>query len=120
MHSGLPVFATQFGGPLEIIERDKSGFLINPTDQEGMSSKISVFFTDCAENAKHWQTFSKAGMKRAQTHFTWDLHCKKLTRLTKVYGFWRYSISQQAKTRLAQYCHLLYHLYFKERAKQIK
>jgi sucrose synthase len=120
MHSGLPVFATQFGGPLEIIERDKSGFLINPTDQEAMSAKISDFFSNCEGSPKHWQTFSKAGMKRAQTHFTWGLHCKKLTRLTKVYGFWRYSISQQAKTRLSQYCHLLYHLYFKERAKQIQ
>lgn len=120
MHSGLPVFATQFGGPLEIIERDKSGFLINPTDYAAMTAKISGFFAECGANPKHWQSISREGMKRAQSHFTWGLHCKRLTRLTKVYGFWRYSISQKAKSRLNQYCHLLYHLYFKARAEQIR
>jgi sucrose synthase len=58
-------------------------------------------------------------MTRAQTHFTWELHCRRLTRLTKVYGFWRYSISDQAKSRMTQYCHILYHLFFQERAKKI-
>ncbi len=119
MHSGLPVFATQFGGPLEIVERDKSGFLINPTDQEAMATKISDFFENCQGESKHWTNFSKRGRDRAKKHFTWSLHCKRLTRLTKVYGFWRYSISQKAKTRLEQYTHLLYNLYFKERANKL-
>lgn len=120
MHSGLPVFATQFGGPLEIIERGQSGFLINPTDHAAMTGKIAEFFIRCQEDDKYWDKFSRNGMKRAQSHFTWDLHCQRLTRLTKVYGFWRYSISEAAKSRLAQYSHLLYYLFFKERAKKIK
>lgn len=116
MHSGLPVFATQFGGPLEIIEHERSGFLINPTDPASMTARLSEFFRHCAEDSRHWQGFSRRALERAQSRFTWPLHCQKLTRLTKVYGFWRYSISQQAKTRLNQYSELLYHLYFKERA----
>lgn len=116
MHSGLPVFATQFGGPLEIIEQDLSGFLVNPTDPAAMTAQISGFFRQCAADPNHWQGFSQRGVARAQTHFTWELHCRRLTRLTKVYGFWRYSISEQAKTRLGQYIELLYQLYFKERA----
>lgn len=116
MHSGLPVFATQFGGPLEIIEHEKSGFLINPTDHAAMTARLLEFFAHCAADPKYWQGFSRRGLERAQSRFTWNLHCRKLTRLTKVYGFWRYSISQQAKVRLTQYCELLYHLYFKERA----
>lgn len=119
MHSGLPVFATQFGGPLEIIERDVSGFLINPTDHAAMTRKLSDFFTTCQADGKYWQKISRSSLKRAQSQFTWELHCRRLTRLTKVYGFWRYSISQEAKSRLAQYCHLLYHLYFKVRARHI-
>jgi sucrose synthase len=119
MHSGLPVFATQFGGPLEIIEPDISGFLINPTDHESMTRKINDFFDACRSDPKHWRDFSQRGIERAHRSFTWELHCRRLTRLTKVYGFWRYSISQQAKSRMAQYCHLLYHLYFKARARQI-
>ncbi|MGV1098311.1 sucrose synthase [Thiovibrio sp. JS02] len=120
MHTGLPVFATQFGGPLEIIEHEKTGFLINPTNQAAMTAKLSEFFDDCAANPKHWHGIAKAGLKRAQTCFTWERHCRQLTRLTKVYGFWRYSISEQAKSRLVQYCNLLYHLYFKERARRIR
>ncbi|MBU0729307.1 MAG: sucrose synthase [Proteobacteria bacterium] len=120
MHSGLPVFATQFGGPLEIIENGKSGFLINPTDPDYMTAKICDFFDKAAGNNKYWLEISKKGMERARTHFTWDLHCQRLTRLTKVYGFWKYSISQKAKSRLGEYCHLLYNLYFKNRAKEIR
>lgn len=119
MHSGLPVFATQFGGPLEIIEHEKSGFLINPTDHQAMTARLLDFFERCAADPKYWQGFSRRGLERAESRFTWKLHCRKLTRLTKVYGFWRYSISQQAKIRLVQYCELLYHLYFKERAGRI-
>lgn len=119
MHSGLPVFATQFGGPLEIIENRESGILINPTIHNDMTDKISVFFEECLEDPGLWQGYSQKGMTRAQTHFTWELHCRRLTRLTKVYGFWRYSSSDKAKSRMTQYCHLLYHLFFKERAKKI-
>ncbi len=119
MHSGLPVMATQFGGPQEIIEHGKSGFLINPTDHEGMAARIVEFFEKCLEDPSYWDRFSENGLARAQSRFTWDLHCRDLTRLTKVYGFWRYSISHEAKTRLNQYCHLLYQLFFQERASRI-
>lgn len=119
MHSGLPVFATQFGGPLEIIEHEHSGFLINPTDPAAMTARLGEFFRQCATDPRHWTQFSKRALERAQSRFTWPLHCRNLTRLTKVYGFWRYSISQQAKTRLNQYSEVLYHLYFKERASRL-
>lgn len=120
MHSGLPVFATQFGGPLEIIENQKSGILINPTIQDDMTDKISDFLESCGDDPKVWLQFSQRGMDRARTHFTWELHCQQLTRLTKVYGFWRYSISETAKSRMTQYCHLLYHMYFLERANRLE
>jgi len=119
MHSGLPVFATRFGGPLEIIQDQKSGFLINPTDGPAMIGQLIEFFAVCSENQDYWKEISNNGMDRAQKHFTWELHCHKLTRLTKVYGFWRYSISGKAKSRLKEYCHLLYHLHFKSRAENL-
>ena len=119
MHSGLPVFVTMFGGPVEIVEHDKSGFFINPTNQEAMSAHMADFFTTCAENPKYWPTISKAGMKRAQNYFTWELYCRKLTRLAKVHGFWRYSQSAQAKARMAEHWHQLYHLYIKARSAAI-
>jgi sucrose synthase len=119
MHSGLPVFATQFGGPLEIIENGESGILINPTSHEEMTDKISEFFEGCRIDPGLWSGYSRKGIARAQGHFTWELHCRRLTRLTKVYGFWRYSISDKARSRMTQYCHLLYQLFFKERARKM-
>jgi len=116
MHSGLPVFATKFGGPQEIIESGRSGFLINPTDQEPMAAALADFLELCGQEPEYWERLSLAAQKRVQEHFTWKLHCRQLTRLTKVYGFWKYSISNEAKQRIANYCELLYHLYFKERA----
>ena len=120
MHSGLPVFATQFGGPVEIIEDNISGFLINPTDQVSMVGKLADFIEKSTDDPSYWKRISRKGTERAQKNFTWELHCKKLTRLAKVYGFWKYSISQDAKVRLSQYCHLLYELYYKERAESIR
>ncbi len=119
MHTGLPVFATEFGGPQEIIIDGESGFLINPTDPAAMTEKIAEFLFLASEDKKHWRFFSKNGLRRAQKHFTWELYCRRLTRLTKVYGFWRYSISDKAKLRLGQYCHLMYHLFYKHRACKI-
>lgn len=39
MISGLPTFATEFGGVLETIEDGRNGFLINPTDSETTAKK---------------------------------------------------------------------------------
>lgn len=119
MHSGLPVFATQFGGPIEIIQDKESGFLINPTDRESMLEILNSFFERAAAEPTYWTSISKNAIRRAKKHFTWDLHCQNLTKLTKVHGFWRYSISGQAKSRLSRYCLLLYHLFFKQRADKI-
>lgn len=120
MHSGLPVFATEFGGPQEIIEDGRSGFLVNPTAYEHMTRKICEFITAAKADPGHWDKFSRKGMERARRHFTWDLYCQRLTRLTKVYGFWKYSTSNKAKSRLIQYCQALYHLLFRVRAEKIQ
>ena len=120
MHSGLPVFATEFGGPQEIIVDNRSGFLINPTVHEQMTGRISEFFAAAQEDGLHWEVYSKAATARAQSLFTWERYCRLLTRLTKVYGFWKYSTSHQAKSRLIQYCYLLYELFYKGRAEKIE
>ncbi|MCF6290454.1 MAG: sucrose synthase [Desulfobacterales bacterium] len=119
MHSGLPVFATEFGGPQEIIEDGVSGFLINPTTPDLLNEKLSGFLTRCGKEPGYWQTISGQGRERARSRFTWDLYCQRLTRLSKVYGFWKYSTSNVAKDRMRQYCHLLFQLFYKPRADKL-
>ena len=43
MRSGLPVFATMYGGPLEIIQDQVSGFHIDPINGKASSKKIYDF-----------------------------------------------------------------------------
>ena len=43
MHSGLPVFATMYGGPLEIIEDQINGFHIDPVNADETTKKLLDF-----------------------------------------------------------------------------
>jgi len=54
MISGLPTFATQFGGPLEIIQDKFNGFYINPTHLEETAEKIIEFVSKCDQNPNYW------------------------------------------------------------------
>jgi sucrose synthase len=90
MISGLPTFATIFGGPLEIIEDGKSGFHIDPNHGEAAADRIADFFERCAEEPEHWQTVSQGGIKRVEERYTWRLYASRLMTLTRIYGFWKY------------------------------
>lgn len=117
MVSGLPMFSTHFGGPSEIVIHGESGYLINPTVPELISEPILAFLAKFDEDPGFWKQISDAGIRRVQEHFTWKLYNEKLLNLTALYGFWRYSVSNTGKKELTLYCHLLFQLYFKERAK---
>nr|GMC51943.1 sucrose synthase [Ipomoea batatas] len=49
MNCGLPTFATNQGGPAEIIVDGVSGFHIDPNNGEESSNKIADFFQKCTE-----------------------------------------------------------------------
>lgn len=119
MASGLPVFATHFGGPSEIIVDKKSGFLINPTVPELISGALLEFISQCERDPEVWDRVSAQAMQRVQERFTWKLYSNKLLDLTALYGFWRYSVSNVGKRELSQYCHVLYELLFRARAQNM-
>jgi sucrose synthase len=90
MISGLPTFATVFGGPLEIIEEGKSGFHIDPNHGEGVADKMAEFFEKCEREPGHWDAISRGGIRRVEERYTWRLYASRLVTLTKVYGFWKF------------------------------
>ncbi len=120
MQCGLPTFAPIFGGPSEIIIDRKSGYLMNTSKPNLIADVLWDYIREYHENENLWQQISENGMERVREKFTWRLYSDKLIRLTKLYGFWRYTESQAGMIKLDRYCDLLYHLFFKPRAEAIK
>ena len=119
MASGLPIFATQFGGPLEIIADGKSGYLINPSQPHLISPLLLNFINRCEADPRHWQTISSGGIARVKEAYSWKLYSEKLLKFAKLYGFWNYSAFGDEKRKVDQYCNLLFHLVFKKRAEEL-
>ena len=120
MASGLPTFAPKFGGPLEIIEYGISGFLLNTSKPELISKSLENFIDQTKKDENFWTFISENAIKRVQTHFNWKSYSQRLINLTKLYGFWRYSVSGKGMLELDRYCDLIYHFLLQERAEQIE
>ena len=119
MQCGLPTFGPIFGGPSEIIVDRKSGFLMNTSKPELIADALWEFIRDCHEDENCWPQISENSMARVREKFTWHLYSEKLIRLTKLYGFWRYTESEAGMIKMDRYCELLYHLFLKARAEEI-
>ncbi|NJM72759.1 MAG: sucrose synthase [Scytonema sp. RU_4_4] len=118
MSSGLPTFATQFGGSLEIIEDGENGFHLNPTDLEGTAKTILNFIDQCNSYLEHWYKISELVIQRIRNKYNWQLHTKQLLLLAKIYSFWNF-INQEIGEAKARYVETLFHLLYKPRAEKI-
>jgi sucrose synthase len=118
MTCGLPTFASQFGGPSEIIEDGVNGFLINPTNLEETVQRILQFLEDCNLDENHWELLSKRAIHRIQDRYSWDIHTTKLLSLANLYWFWN-QISPNNREALIRYLELLFHFIYKPRAAEL-
>ncbi|MFB2877965.1 sucrose synthase [Floridanema aerugineum] len=118
MISGLPTFATQFGGPLEIIQDKVNGFYINPTNLEETAEKITEFLSKCDHNSTYWQEISQRGIERVYSTYTWKIHTNKLLSLARIYGFWNFT-SKENREDLLRYLESLFYLLYKPRAQSL-
>jgi len=118
MISGLPTFATRFGGPLEIIQDGKNGFLINPTQHEETGDRLLEFLNHCDQSPHYWQTIAQAGIDRVYSTYTWKIHTTKLLSLSRIYGFWNF-ISREEREDLLRYVESLFYLLYRPRANQL-
>lgn len=66
MNCGLPTFATNQGGPAEIIVDGISGFHIDPNNGEESMNNIADFFEKCKGENKYWHRISRGGLKRIE------------------------------------------------------
>ncbi|MBD0303596.1 MAG: sucrose synthase, partial [Tolypothrix sp. T3-bin4] len=118
MISGLPTFATQFGGPLEIIQNKVNGFYINPTNLEETAERILEFVLKCEQNPNYWNEISQQAINRVYSTYTWKIHTTKLLSLARIYGFWNFN-SKENREDLLRYIETLFYLIYKPRAQAI-
>ncbi|MEH1836365.1 MAG: sucrose synthase [Nostoc sp.] len=118
MISGLPSFATQFGGSLEIIENQENGFNLNPMDLEGTAKKILDFLDQCDTDAEYWHEVSEWMSQRIHHKYNWHLHSNQLLLLAKIFSFWNFVAPENNEAR-DRYMETLFHLIYKPRAEKI-
>ena len=68
--SGLPVIATEDGGPVDIIKNCQNGYLIDPLDPENIGETILT----ALEDQEKWQTLRENGIKKVKEYYTWQSH----------------------------------------------
>jgi len=68
--SGLPVIATDDGGPRDIIKNCKSGMLVDVSDSKNIAKAINKIL----DNKKIWDYYSQNGINNVKKFYTWEAH----------------------------------------------
>ncbi len=112
MSTGLPTFATCFGGPLEIIQDGVCGFHIDPNHGDEAARRIADFFAACRADPEYYERLSRAALARVESRYTWKLYAERMMTLSRVYGFWRF-VSDLERTETRRYLEMFYALQFR-------
>ncbi|MDH5183542.1 MAG: glycosyltransferase [Gammaproteobacteria bacterium] len=95
--SGLPMIATNNGGPVDILAHCNNGVLIEPLDIEGISSAIKTTMQD----RKRWKKYSKNGMQGTQQYYSWPGHVQNyIKEIKRLFGVKPYRRSLPVRSRL--------------------
>ncbi|MDH3525920.1 MAG: sucrose synthase [Gammaproteobacteria bacterium] len=119
MGTGLPTFATCFGGPQEIIEDGVSGFHIDPNHGGAAAQRMADFFARCRQNPEEWRRISRGALQRVTERYTWKGYAERLMTLSRVYGFWRY-VTDLERAETQRYLEMFYTLQFRPLAKAMR
>jgi sucrose synthase len=118
MSSGLPTFATRYGGPLEIIEEGVSGFHLDPNYGEQAARQLAEFSSECRDNPDYWDRLSAGALRRVDERYTWKRYAERMMTLSRVYGFWKY-VTDLERTQTRRYLQMFYGLQFRPLAAKI-
>jgi len=71
--SGLPIVATEDGGPRDIVSNCHNGILIDPLDTESIISGLMQLFCD----KPLWLDCSEQGLIGVREYYSWDAHARR-------------------------------------------
>ncbi len=74
--SGLPIIATEDGGPTDIINNCHNGYLIDPLDKDAMADTLIKVLDD----RNGWKSLAHNGIKGVRKHYSWQAHAEKYIR----------------------------------------
>jgi sucrose synthase len=112
MASGLPTFATRYGGPLEIIQHGKSGFHIDPNEGAAAADLIAEFLERAAGDPSAWLRISEGSLARVASRYTWKKYAERVMTLSRIYGFWKF-VSNLERQETDRYLQMFYNLQFR-------
>lgn len=76
---GLPIVATEDGGPRDIVALCKNGVLIDPLDAKALGETMLSALSD----HRRWQQWEKSGLQGVHKYFSWESHVNTYVRLVK-------------------------------------
>ncbi len=71
--SGLPVVATDDGGPREIVARCRNGLLVDVSDLVGLQKALELALGDPAR----WRRWRDDGLEAVSRQFSWEAHVSR-------------------------------------------
>ncbi|RMF75457.1 MAG: HAD-IIB family hydrolase [Acidobacteria bacterium] len=81
--TGLPVVATNDGGPQEIVGKCRNGALVDPLDPDDIAARL----VEILEDRTRWRALSRAGLSGVRQHFSWAAHARQyLKRIRPLVG----------------------------------
>jgi len=74
--SGLPLVATENGGPVDIIGNCRNGLLVDPLDKSAIAEALLTIL----ENPKLWVEYSTNGLQNVARYYSWAAHAQAYLR----------------------------------------
>ena len=70
--SGLPIVATEDGGPVDIINNCNNGLLIDPLDKAQIADRLLRVLGEIST----WQIYADNGLAGVRQHYSWTAHAE--------------------------------------------
>jgi sucrose-phosphate synthase len=77
--SGLPLVATEDGGPIDILANCRNGLLIDPLDSQAMAEALIKVLSD----TEAWQRMAANGVAGVREHYSWQAHAGRYVTMVK-------------------------------------